>query len=985
MKRLSLLIFSLISICSYAEGVAKMETLEIAKEFFKGIRPDYEKHNIVQFATTNHDSTIEAQPFYIYTDKSEGGFIIISEAKDGQYNIIGYSESGRLSSSSLPPQLSEFLKNCSTASVKTARRTSIKKIDGQGVLLNTSQWGQGYPYNLDCPQIDGTNTPTGCVATAIAIIMKYHGWPAEYSWDLMPAESITTENRYISSLMAEIGDRIGMNYSPLDSEAYSGLISQVMFADFGFSHQAQMVSVGDGNHINQDNWNDLVVEELNNGRPVIYLGSGTGSHAFIVDGYNVDGQFHINWGWDGSFNGYFDLNQLLPYDGAYFSNRQGMVMSLMPGDTSDDKYSNTAYLDYGYLVGLECMHGFGVNLDVSKIEKDVPFNVTFGTLNVRPLTWFGIALTDENDKIKEVLYSEYCSSEKSDEGSGFIHYAGNNLLTVTCEINEKDKLRLIAKDNENSPWLLVRGTIETPSYQNVNDITSRVTTINWFVPEGIEIKCRVGNDESYGTLDYLAKGSLLEVSAYSDKPGFVDISLGGNNKVSQDISLWEYGKTGATNSIFCMADILNVDVKFIPDTDFEDVNVNLAQPGTLEQALDNKNLEKVNSLTIKGQMDNRDFIFIRNNLSKISSLDISGVSIEQYGNYQKGHLPEEALSQLNRLKTLNLPNIEVIESKALYGLNSLFDITLPETVKEIGENAFYECNYLKRVVFENKSPFKGHSGVFPPNFLYYGFIVVPQGAKQAYENMEYSEEFGRIIEGDLVPAKSIKISYNEYDMNQPIEVLYRQAPMFNVVLEPENSTDYIISAVPEENRYLDVYYSSENIQLNVSHSIEEEKIEEFFVETSGGVRSNYTMKTIPPIKTFRLQKEIELNENDCVKLDYELYPSSYNIIFTSEAPDIAYVMTDEGYIYAEKEGETIITASVRDAVRDYSAQCKVRVVKSDSVNEIMMPDESNIKIYNIDGICLGSFSSIEDADIDPGFYIIRKGHDVKKVFIGLKR
>lgn len=204
-------------------------------------------------------------------------------------------------------------------------------------LLSTT-WSQEYPYNLSCPSDDGGRCVTGCVATAMAQVIKYHNYPvcgngtASYKWngqtlsfdystanfdyDNMrknyPASndrSTKVQKEAVAKLMYACGVGVEMDYGSDESGAIDLYIASALKQYFNFDKSIQYLQ---RDFFTAEDWEEIVYEELQAGRPVIYGGSGeAGGHEFICDGYE-DGYFHINWGWGGYGDGMFLLSALDP-------------------------------------------------------------------------------------------------------------------------------------------------------------------------------------------------------------------------------------------------------------------------------------------------------------------------------------------------------------------------------------------------------------------------------------------------------------------------------------------------------------------------------------------------------------------------------------------------------------------------------------------------------------------------------------------------
>ena len=218
--------------------------------------------------------------------------------------------------------------------------------------LVTTKWGQGTFYNTDCPEDNGGpdgHVYTGCVATAMAQVMKYHNFPehgtgehsyvhpvygtlyanfgeATYGWDNMP-NSLYNYNDDVAQLMSHCGIGSNMNYSPSGSGTSMEAATHALKNYFKYHYSAQLKHKDD---VSNDVWISMLKAELDDSRPVLYAGySSYGGHAFVCDGYNDANMFHFNWGWSGSSDGYFSVT-----DVNGFNSNQQIVVPLFPGSES---------------------------------------------------------------------------------------------------------------------------------------------------------------------------------------------------------------------------------------------------------------------------------------------------------------------------------------------------------------------------------------------------------------------------------------------------------------------------------------------------------------------------------------------------------------------------------------------------------------------------------------------------------------------------
>lgn len=278
---------------------------------------------------------------YVFAGQSEG-YLVVS-ADDVAPALLGYSTAG--DATDLPPALrywiGEYGRQIEYARAQgTVPAAPAKAADSKAPIepLTTTRWNQNAPFNNDCPEVNGEHCVTGCVATALAQVMKYHNWPAKgtgsnsytsktigqtltvdfanttYDWDNMAnvynSSSTAAQNAAVATLMYSCGVAVDMDYTTSESGAQSFDAAKAMITYFGYDKGIAFLS---RDYYGIDEWNDVVYDQLANYGPVQYSGqSNTGGHSFVCDGYSSDGYFHINWGWGGMSDGYFLLTALNP-------------------------------------------------------------------------------------------------------------------------------------------------------------------------------------------------------------------------------------------------------------------------------------------------------------------------------------------------------------------------------------------------------------------------------------------------------------------------------------------------------------------------------------------------------------------------------------------------------------------------------------------------------------------------------------------------
>lgn len=289
-----------------------------------------------------HESTVGS----LYLFSSGSGYVILPD-DDRAPALLAFSDSGSLSPERNPglnywlEYYNMELEYLKSSGVRTAGADGSWRIQREEIepLIET-EWNQEWPYNLLCPKVDGHETVTGCVATAMAQVMKYHSYPVSgkgsysYYWepgkeelsfdyantpfkwnemtDRYDDKSTETAKKAVAELMLGCGISVNMHYEPGGSGAATTRMGEALIDIFDYSPSLWMPNRA---YYGYDEWEDMIYSDLAEGLPVLYSGAGTdGGHQFICDGYRADGYFHFNWGWGGLSNGYFLLTALNPDD-----------------------------------------------------------------------------------------------------------------------------------------------------------------------------------------------------------------------------------------------------------------------------------------------------------------------------------------------------------------------------------------------------------------------------------------------------------------------------------------------------------------------------------------------------------------------------------------------------------------------------------------------------------------------------------------------
>ena len=393
----------LLTMTAWAAPVGKEKAMEEAAAFLAKKNPGNAGKQMRMAAKRDRLITANDEAYYyVFNVGENNGFVIVS-GDDRTTPILGYADEGSFDIQKMPANmkawldgyaeqlkvLAEMSDETATKAMSAPRKARVNTRNSIAPLI-TAKWDQATPYWNKCPQFmnsedeaDGYELAyTGCVATAMSQIMYFHKKPAQtlaeipsytftvagenytYSTVTMEAQPVTTfdwdhmretytgaeDEVYtdaVATLMFYAGCAVKMQYGHNSSGAYTDDIPK------GFKYFGYGSKLAYRTNYTQDAWDDLVYSELAAGRPMIYngtAGSG-GGHSFICDGFEYGDYFHINWGWGGMGNGFFQLSILNPSASGIggssssegYNMKQNIVYNLIPGTaTPDDEDTDVA-------------------------------------------------------------------------------------------------------------------------------------------------------------------------------------------------------------------------------------------------------------------------------------------------------------------------------------------------------------------------------------------------------------------------------------------------------------------------------------------------------------------------------------------------------------------------------------------------------------------------------------------------------------------
>ena len=322
-----------------------------------------EKNEIISCAGTimhtNNISIATQSESYCVVKNDEGkGFVVLSLKKKSRNKVIAYSRDGIWTETQLPPLVMDWIMRLNNTSENVIQKTRTAQNRPSIKTLLTCHWHQNSPYNDLAPVITDGNVKTvaGCVAIAAAQIAYY--WrkdnpestlkdtpvypygaaPVTMSipkgspnnWELIKDvydKDDSPESKYaVAQLCYVLGTTSYLNYA----SSTGGSINDAANALYGQYNLLSTYTVK--KKYTQQEWDSLIYQEIAKGRPVLCAGSDNGGHAFVLDGYDGENDlYHFNFGWGGSGDGYYPIDDSEISMGGYYKN-QAIVYNIHPKD-----------------------------------------------------------------------------------------------------------------------------------------------------------------------------------------------------------------------------------------------------------------------------------------------------------------------------------------------------------------------------------------------------------------------------------------------------------------------------------------------------------------------------------------------------------------------------------------------------------------------------------------------------------------------------
>lgn len=731
--------------------------------------------------------------YYVFNNDA-GGFVIIA-GDDAVTPVLGYTSTGSFDAENLPDGLKDLLKSyerqiAALGDNYVANQTATRAAFTGEKLLKTAEWNQMAPFNKYTPN----NYVTGCVATAGAIVMKHHGYPAKgtgshsytwngqtltanfehtYDWASMPDKYDGTNDAAfdgVARLMADLGVAVEMNYAKDGSGAYIGNLVTALQKYYGYSKLSHLMAIED---VGAEAWNGRLREEIDANRPVLYAASDPagGGHAFVIDGYK-DESFSVNWGWGGYCDGFYQIGALNPESagkptGDKYNVGQSAVFGMQPSDGTE-KVSGM-----GFLTNVGELQMLNMNItDVKKGQNGVIFSAPIGNTGDQPYTGeAAVALMNAKGEMREIVSSSSQTFNNLSRGSYYPYLSFSFVSTVDAEPG--DYLAIVAKE---------KGSSEYIELYNQNFERLRLPATG-YVPRTYEIRTKVGEG---ATIKQAETWYNPSTNFYNGKPvigayycyyltldaGIANCCVELNGELVNDINLG----TDQPNSFRGIEPVYTLEVKTYRNYQEKDTTINLMGAGTLKQALANGNPDYFvyRNIKVNGNIDKRDFDELASHYFK--SIDLSGAKVVAYDGYKADMVPDYAFENNAYLEHFKMPaGVRELGFNA-FKSTKLKEIDLPETIEEFGSNTFNACFELKDVYMRHKeAPYWINWCVFADKGDITRTLHLYSGSKAKYEAHQYTQNwivyFDNVVE-DLEPTgiHSVTLDKNTapkaiYDLN----------------------------------------------------------------------------------------------------------------------------------------------------------------------------------------------------------------------------
>lgn len=440
----------------------------------------------------------QSDAFYV-CDAGKDGFAIIS-GDERMTPVLGFVRHGQFDAADIPAAMRELLDSyakeyealCSGKPLRRERRR-IEGIQEQVGPLITTQWGQTAPFNNRCPNVGGQQTITGCVAISSAQTLRYYQYPDSATGDvsyvtktfLVPIEDSLAYYKFdwpnirdiykngatqeecdaVANLVYACAIAAEMDFGIQESSTSGTKQTKALVENFGYDPDIAEIRK---DYMTTNEWQTLMVNELNSERPVVYAAKSprSGGHSFIVDGYKADEEggypfYHMNWGWEGYLDNYFKLSclEVGNYD---FIQEHEAIINIKPDNGTRDMESIWQAAD--------------IKLSTARINPTLTNRFTVTLQNVFNYSYktftgkFEVYLRNENDE--ETLVGSSMTYRNVTFGLGF----ANLTIQATLPANiEEGIYTLVLRNRADGSDVTGTVTYSSPLSITVTTVTESYT------------------------------------------------------------------------------------------------------------------------------------------------------------------------------------------------------------------------------------------------------------------------------------------------------------------------------------------------------------------------------------------------------------------------------------------------------------------------------------------------------------------------------
>ena len=327
-------------------------------------------------------SKVEGNDYYVF-NIAGGGWVIIA-GDDRANHVLAYGDNGSIDMNNMPQSMKAYIGRYKTqiealkAYKGETRPKAPKRVEAVEPLLKSVNWAQQGPFNYQCPVYNGETSSVGCAGLAMAQVVNYWKYPTEmpalasypnsYNYSYVPSLPARTinwslvRNQYAEWVDGKLGYVEGvtddekqevawlcrycsqscqMTFSP-DGRGSNVLKQKNGFLSLGYSEDAKLLGIEawpsretwNTTDYTDEQWTAIMNEELAKGHPLPYSCEDWSlGHAFVVDGVDADGLYHVSWGWYGRGDGWFEhraFNVTVQNEYMEFNDALFMIIDLIP-------------------------------------------------------------------------------------------------------------------------------------------------------------------------------------------------------------------------------------------------------------------------------------------------------------------------------------------------------------------------------------------------------------------------------------------------------------------------------------------------------------------------------------------------------------------------------------------------------------------------------------------------------------------------------